>query len=385
MVNIIIAPDSLKGSLSAEAVCDALERGARRVFANNLHCQCIPLADGGEGTVTALLRGAGGQLHTTSVHGPLGASTPARWAILDDGSAAIEMAQASGLTLVAEAQRDAKRACSFGTGEVVRAALDAGCRKLLIGIGGSATTDGGTGALRALGARFLDSSGHELLHGGAALKNLAYLDLVGLDARLEECEITVLCDVTNPLCGPRGAAHVYGPQKGASPADVEALDAALSHYADVTAQALGRDLRDLPGAGAAGGIGFGLLSFLNARLRPGIEVVLEAAHFAEKLETADLVLTAEGALDEQTLNGKTIAGVAAAAKVAKNGAGVPVIAFGGAVRLSGAQLDQLGVLSAFALPDSPITLQESMARADDLLAFAAERALRLWRKPKWSQ
>lgn len=378
-MTILIAPDSLKGSLSAEAACSALERGARRALGKAVRCVCVPLADGGEGTVSALVRGAGGALKTVTVRGPLGAETLAQWAILDDGSAAIEMAQASGLTLVAPPNRDAKRASSYGTGEVIRTALDAGCRKLLIGIGGSATTDGGAGALQALGARFLDAAGQQLAPGGAALFHLAAIDVSGLDARLRDCEITVLCDVTNPLCGPRGAARIYGPQKGASPEDVELLDAALSRFADVATQTLGRDWREFPGAGAAGGIGFGLLGFLDARLRPGIEVVLETTRFAEKLEDADLVLTAEGALDEQTLSGKTIAGVASAAKHAKNGAGVPVIAFGGAVKLSGAQLDHLGVLSAFALPDAPLTLEESIARADELLAAAAERALRLWK------
>lgn len=379
-MQIIIAPDSLKGSLSAESACLALQRGAERALGDAVCCLCIPLADGGEGTVAALVRGAGGGLKTVTVRGPLGDGVVAQWAILEDGSAIVEMAQASGLTLIAPQNRDAKRASSYGTGEIIRNALDAGCRKLLIGIGGSSTTDGGAGALQALGARFFDCEGDEILPGGAALIHLAGIDISGLDSRLKDCEITVLCDVSNPLCGPRGAAPIYGPQKGASADEVQLLDAALSRFADVTAQTLHRDLREFPGAGAAGGMGFGLLSFLGAQLRPGIEVVLEATRFREKLEDADLVLTAEGALDEQTLNGKAVAGVANAAKQAKNGAGVPVIAFGGAVKLSGAQLDELGVLSAFALPDAPLDLKESMARADDLLAGAAERALRLWRK-----
>ncbi len=380
MMTILMAPDSLKGSLSAEAACIALERGVRRALGDAVQCHSIPLADGGEGTVAALVRGVGGAVKTVAVRGPLGAAVWAQWAILDDGSAIIEMAQSSGLTLLAPEERDAKRASSYGTGEMIGAALDADCRKLLIGIGGSATTDGGMGALQALGARFFDKNGDELFLGGAALLDLAKIDISGLDARLRDCDITVLCDVTNPLCGPRGAAHIYGPQKGASAADVQLLDAALARFADLTAQVKKHDWRDFPGAGAAGGMGFGLLSFVGAQLRPGIEVVLEAAQFGEKLEHADLVLTAEGALDAQTLNGKTIAGVAKAAKQAKNGAGVPVLAFGGAVRLSGAQLDQLGVLSAFALPDAAMDLEESMLRADDLLAAAAERALRLWRK-----
>ena len=380
MFTSLSAPDSLKGSLSAQAACAALERGARRALGDNICCISVPLADGGEGTVESLLRGAGGELKTAQVRGPLNETVNAQWAILSDGSAIIEMAQASGLTLVPDEKRDAKNASSYGTGEVIRAALDAGCKKLLIGIGGSATTDGGTGALSALGIRFLDINKNALPPGGAALRDLDSIDIFGLDARLRDCEITVLCDVTNPLCGAQGAAHIYGPQKGASPGDVKILDLALRHYADVTAKTKKRDLRDFPGAGAAGGMGFGLLSFLNAKLRPGIEVVLEATQFAQKLDSADLVLTAEGSIDEQTLNGKTIAGVTRAARKAKNGLGVPVIAFGGAVKLSGAQLDQLNLLSAISIADAPLSLNECIARADELLANSAELALRLWRK-----
>lgn len=384
MLTILLAPDSLKGSLTAVQACAALERGVRRALSgipdNEIQCLSVPLADGGEGTVDALVRGAGGKIKAALVHGPLGELVYAQWAILDDNRAALEMAQASGLTLVPPEKRDALHASSFGTGELIRAALDTGCRDILLGIGGSATTDGGCGALQALGAKFLDRHGRELPRGGSSLSELAAIDLFHLDARLRDCKITVLCDVTNPLHGPQGAAHIYAPQKGATSRQVQILDAALQNFADVTAQTTNGDLRDTPGAGAAGGIGFGLLSFTNAQLRPGIEVVLEAVQFREKLEFADLVLTAEGSLDAQTLSGKTIQGVTRAARAARNGRGVPVIAFGGAIKLSGAQLDELGLLSAFALPDAPLPLEECLARAEELLENAAERALRLWHK-----
>jgi glycerate 2-kinase len=377
-LTVLLAPDSFKGSLTALEACAALEEGVWRAEKRAI-CLPVPLADGGEGTVAALQHGAGGDLKSVRVRGPLGTPVNAQWLLLPDGSAVLEMAQSSGLTLIENAQRDALRATSYGTGEVIKTALDSGCRHLLIGIGGSATTDGGAGALQALGAKFLDHNGDELSPGGAALRELRYIDLSRLDVRLRECQIEVLCDVNNPLHGPQGAAHVYAPQKGASPADVKLLDDALQNYAAVAAQTIGRDLRNTPGAGAAGGIGFGLLAFLNASLRPGIEVVLEATRFAEKLEIADLVLTGEGAIDGQTLSGKAIYGVCAAARNAKNGSGVPVIAFGGAVKLNGEEFNQLGLLSAFALPDAPLTLEECLANAAELLSTAAERALRVWR------
>ncbi len=269
-------------------------------------------------------------------------------------------------------------ASSYGTGQLVRFALEAGCRDLLIGMGGSATTDGGAGLLQALGARLLDDAGAELPHGGAALAELAHIDLSILDPRLREAHVTVLCDVTNPLCGPGGAARVYGPQKGASPSGVEFLDAALAHYAEVAEGTTGVTCRNAPGAGAAGGMGFGLLCFLRAAMRPGIAAVLEATCFADKLEHADLVLTAEGALDRQTLSGKAVAGVARAARAARSGAGVPVIAFAGTVDLSSEDIVRLGLLAAVPLPDRPMALPEALSRAPELLSAAVERAVRLW-------
>jgi glycerate kinase len=368
---LLLASDSFKGSLSALQACTAMQRGAMRVFPDD-DCVSLPLADGGEGTLDAILNSAGGTRKTARVADPLGKQVEANWGVLPARRAVIEMAQASGLMLVSETARDALHASSYGTGQLIQAALDDGCKEIFIGIGGSATTDGGTGALAALGARFLDARGELLPPGGAALNDLHAIDLSSMDSRIRSTPITVLSDVTNPLCGENGAAFIYAPQKGASPDDVKILDSGLRKLAQV-ASADG----STPGAGAAGGMGFGLLAFCNAQMKSGIEVVLEVARFEEKLANADLVLTGEGALDAQTLSGKTIAGVCRAARKR----GVPVIAFGGKVSLDGAQLDALGLLSAFALADAPLSLEECLARSDELLANAVERALRLWRSP----
>jgi glycerate kinase len=380
MKTILLAPDSFKGSLSALQACEWMQRGAHAALASTcaLSFRPVPLADGGEGTLEAVahtLESGARAVHVepVMVAGPLGAPVQARWARIGEDTALIEMAQASGLTLVPEHCRDALRATSAGTGQLITAALDAGCRRLIIGVGGSATTDGGSGALSALGARFLDAQGAELGPGGASLASLERIDLSGLDPRLRSCEVQVLCDVGNPLCGEAGAAHVYGPQKGASPEDVQVLDAALGRLADVAARELGCDRRNEAGAGAAGGVGFGLTSFLNARLASGIERVLDLADFDVHLRDASLVLTGEGALDAQTLEGKTIAGVCRRAQVL----GVPVVAFGGAMKLSGAQMDELGLKSAFAIADGPRSLDECVENAGPLLQGAVERALRL--------
>lgn len=378
-VHFVLAPDSLKGSLSATTACAAMKLGVQRAM-GIMPCRfsTVPLADGGEGTVDALVQGADQKKRTETVSGPLGAPVQAKWGVLQDGRAVIEMAQASGLTLVPESCRSPKFASSYGTGQLIKAALDAGYRDLLIGIGGSATTDGGAGALQALGVRLLDADRKDLPLGGSALSQLAQLDLTHLDARLKDAQITVLCDVDNPLCGPNGAAYIYGPQKGATPNDVEELDAALSRFAQVARATTNRDLQEAFGAGAAGGMGFGLMTFLNAQLKPGIDVVLEARQMAQKLETADLVFTAEGSVDAQTLRGKALAGVARAAGAAKNGEGVPVIAFGGAVQLTSDELQKLGILVSLPLPDAPLCISQCIQRAEELLANATERAVRLW-------
>ncbi|PQV64224.1 glycerate kinase [Abditibacterium utsteinense] len=371
-MKIVIAPDSFKGSLSAPQVCEALQNGARRVFPD-AQFEICPLADGGEGTLDVLVQNAGGFFKTTRVQNPLGESIEAQWGILPDGRAVIEMAHASGLTLISPEKRDAKNASTFGTGQLIRAALGAGCREILVCIGGSATTDGGAGAMAALGAIFRDEHDVVLRRGGADLRRLHSIDLRFLEPKLQKAQITVLCDVSNPLCGENGAARVYGPQKGATSEDVEILDSALGNFARVCHKKCGEDFSNRSGAGAAGGLGFGLMIFCGASARSGIEVVLEAANFEERLRGADLVLTGEGALDSQTLRGKVVAGVCRAAKPQK----IKVVAFGGKVDLSGAQMDELGLQSAFSLVDGPRDLNSCLEDAAPLLENAVERFFRL--------
>ena len=374
MTHFLLAPDSFKGSLSASEVCAAMQRGIHRADPN-ITVQIIPLADGGEGTLDAVCQARPDvRLCSVRVQNPLGNIINAQWARLDGETALVEMAQSSGLTLIAPAQRDAARASSFGLGETIKAALDEDCHDLLIGIGGSASSDGGAGMLRALGARFLNADGKPLEDGGAALNQLAALDIANLDARLQNCRIEVLCDVSNPLCGAQGAVQVFAPQKGASPAQVQVLAAALERWAQVAHQTLGRDYSAAAGAGAAGGVGFALLAFAGAQLAPGIERVLDIADFDAHLGRADCVLSGEGSLDAQTLSGKTIAGVCRRAQIAR----VPVLAFAGKVQLSGAQLDELGLLSAFSLANGALRLQECVDNADELLSDCVERAVRVF-------
>lgn len=323
----VLAPDSFKESMTAKEVCIAMEKGLRKIYpaASYIH---VPMADGGEGTVQSLVDASNGVIHRKEVSGPLGQPVMAQYGILGDGTtAAIEMASASGIHLVTPDSRDPLRTTTYGTGELIRACLDLGIRKIIIGIGGSATNDGGTGMAEALGAKFLDARGQPLARGGGGLNKLAHIDVSGLDPRLQEVELIVACDVTNPLCGEHGASRVFGPQKGATPEMVQLLDANLSHYAEVVKQQLGKDIRDVPGAGAAGGLGAGLLIFTHAILRKGIEIVIEYTGLQGKLDDADVVFTGEGGIDFQTKFGKTPYGVAQAAKEA----GKPVIAIAGYV------------------------------------------------------
>lgn len=323
----VLAPDSFKESMTAKEVCIAMEKGLRKIYptASYIH---VPMADGGEGTVQSLVDASNGAIHRKEVSGPLGQPVMAQYGILGDGTtAAIEMASASGIHLVTPDSRDPLRTTTYGTGELIRACLDLGIRKIIIGIGGSATNDGGTGMAEALGAKFLDAQGQPLARGGGALNELTHIDVSALDPRLQEVELIVACDVTNPLCGEHGASRVFGPQKGAAPGMVQLLDANLSHYAEVVKQQLGKDIRDVPGAGAAGGLGAGLLIFTQAVLRKGIEIVIEYTGLQGKLIDADVVFTGEGGIDFQTKFGKTPYGVAQAAKKA----GKPVIAIAGYV------------------------------------------------------
>jgi glycerate kinase len=312
----VLAPDSFKESMTAKEVCIAMEQGIRKAFptANYIH---VPMADGGEGTVQSLVDASGGHIHYKEVRGPLGQTVTAKYGILGDGqTAAIEMASASGIHLVTKETKNPLITTTYGTGELIRECLDQGINKIIIGIGGSATNDGGTGMAEALGAKFLDEEGNLLPRGGGHLDKLANIDISSLDERLQHVEMIVACDVTNPLCGEHGASHVFGPQKGATPDMVQQLDRNLAHYAEVVKQQLHKDVRDIPGAGAAGGLGAGLLIFTQATLQKGIEIVIEYTGLRAKLADADYVFTGEGGIDFQTKFGKTPYGVAKAAKEA---------------------------------------------------------------------
>jgi glycerate kinase len=373
-MKIVIAPDSFKESLSADAVAAAIAKGWRQVYAD-AEIVTKPMADGGEGTVDALLAATGGERRESPVRGPLGEPVNAHWGWLDGNTAVIEMASASGLHLLTPAQRDARITSSFGTGELIRAALDAGATRIILGLGGSATNDGGSGLLRAVGVRFLDAEGRDLEEGGAALARLDRLDVAGLDARLAQVSVEVAADVDNPLCGPRGASAVFGPQKGANPQQVEELDAALRRFGEVAAQALGEDHAEFPGVGAAGGLGFAARAFLAARFRPGVEVVAELSGLAEAMQGADLVITGEGRLDAQSLHGKTPMGVAKVAKAA----GVPVVAIAGSLGDGYQKLYEVGIDAAFSLVPGPMALEQAMSDAAAELQARAADIARLWR------
>ncbi|MGC1206875.1 MAG: glycerate kinase, partial [Ornithinimicrobium sp.] len=341
--SVLIAPDKFKGSLTAADVCAAVSAGILRHVSVDI--AVCPVADGGDGTIAAAIA-AGYEAVPVTAAGPTGEPVQTHYARLGE-IAVVEMADVSGLVNLPGGRLEPLIATSRGTGEVMAAAIDTGCTQIMLGIGGSASTDGGAGVLAALGARFLDADGAELAEGGAALASLASVDVSALEARMRGVSLTVACDVDNPLTGPRGAAAVYAPQKGASLEQVAQLDDALGHFADVIADQAGDDVRDAAGAGAAGGVGYAALALLNAELRPGIDLVFDLVGFAGHLETADFVITGEGSLDDQTLNGKAPAGVASAA-VAR---GLPVVAVCGRTTLSPERLKEAGIDAAYALSD----------------------------------
>ncbi|POD47170.1 glycerate kinase [Pseudomonas syringae pv. syringae] len=373
-MKIVIAPDSFKDSLSAQAVADAIASGLAEVWPHAELIKC-PMADGGEGTIEALLAACNGELMSASVSGPLGAPVTAHWGWLADSrTAIIEMAMASGLQLLTLAQRDACVTSTEGTGQLISAALDAGARRVILAIGGSATNDGGSGMLTALGARFLDADDQPLAPGGLALAELACIDLSGFDPRLSDVCIEIAADVDNPLCGPNGASSIFGPQKGASPEQVMALDAALGCFADQTAQVLGEDLRNSPGSGAAGGMGFAAKAYLKASFRAGVEVVADLTGLEQALIGADLVITGEGRFDAQTLSGKTPLGVARVAQRRQ----VPVIVLAGTLGEGYEQLYAHGIGAAFALVSGPMSLEQACRDTRRLLHECARDVARLW-------
>lgn len=365
-MRIVIAPDKFKGSLSAPDVARHLETGLQSAAGHNLEVLRIPVADGGEGTLDAAV-GSGFTRRSAVVSGPTGQPLTAEFAVRGR-EAVIEMAAASGLAVLPGGpdSATAKAATSLGTGELIRAALDAGCRQIILGVGGSANTDGGAGILQGLGARLLDADGRDLAPGGAALAGLAGIDFSGFDSRLDDARFILASDVDNPLLGPDGAPAIFGPQKGASPADVEALDGALANFVQVLAGEIGpRALKaaGAPGAGAAGGVGYAAIAVLAATRRPGIDVVLEFTQLADRLEGADLVITGEGSLDEQSLLGKTPVGVARAAAAA----GVPVVAVCGRTTLTPLQQRESGFRQVYPLTSLESKVEVCIAEAGPLL------------------
>ena len=365
----VFASDSLKGTLGSEDAARLLEGAARRHFPG-CACSFVPMADGGEGTVSALVAACGGELRRARVSDPLGRPVDAAYGVLPSGRAVIEMAAASGLPLLAPGERNPLLATTYGTGELIRAALDGGARDVTLAIGGSATNDGGAGCMRALGARFLDEDGRELPGRGADLARVASIDLSGLDPRVARAEFHLMCDVDNPLVGPLGASVVYGPQKGATPAMVSELDAGMRGYARALAATFGRDF-DVPGAGAAGGLGAAAMAFLGARAQGGAERVLELVGFDGLLEGADLCVTGEGHFDGQTARGKVVSAVAAACERA----GVPCVAVVGGMSAGVAGVPGLAALVPAAIDAMP--LEEALGRAEELYALAAERLFSL--------
>nr|WP_318383826.1 glycerate kinase [uncultured Enterobacter sp.] len=366
-MKIVIAPDSYKESLSALDVAVAIERGFRDVFPTAEYLK-LPMADGGEGTVEAMVAATSGRVVKVPVRGPLGEQVDGFYGVSgDEQSAFIEMAAASGLEMVPAARRDPLITTSWGTGELIRHALDAGVKHIIIGLGGSATNDGGAGMVQALGAKLLNAQGEPLGPGGSELETLAKIDVSELDARLNACRIEVACDVTNPLTGDDGATAVFGPQKGATPAMITRLDAALKHYAEVILRDLDRDVLTLSGGGAAGGMGAGLYAFCGAELRRGIEIVTDALHLDTHVADADLVITGEGRIDSQTINGKVPVGVA---KVAKR-YNVPVIGIAGSLTADAGVVHDHGIDAVFSVIFKICTLDDALANAGENVRLTA--------------
>ncbi len=372
-MKIVIAPQTFKGSISALDAARAMQNGVLEVFPD-AQTVLSPVADGGDGTLETLVEVSGGEIRQAEVTGPLGERRIAEWGAMgDDETAVIEMARTSGLALVPLDRRDPLNATTYGLGEIVRAALDDGFRRFIMGIGGSATNDAGAGMAQALGVRLLDDTGNELPQGGAALANLTRIDMTGVDPRVSGSAFLVACDVSNPLTGPEGASAIYGPQKGATPEMVQTLDAALLHFSEIVTQEIGAEINDLQGAGAAGGLGGGMVAFLDAELRAGVDIVLDTVGLDAALQGADLVLTGEGALDYQTVYSKAPIGVAERAKRL----GIPVIAIAGTLGDRYTLVHDHGIDAALAITNAPMTLEQASSRAPDLIAAATAQATRM--------
>jgi glycerate kinase len=373
-MKIVVAPDAYKGCLNALSAARAIERGIRNVE-RDIAVKLIPMADGGEGTVEAMITALGGEIIPARVKGPLGETTDAFFGLLEDRTTAvIELAAAAGLNLIPANLRNPLLTTSYGVGELIRHALETGAKKLILGIGGSGTNDGGAGMATALGVRLLDRHGQEIRFGGGHLTEITDIDFSGFDPRLSDMEIMAACDVTNPLCGPQGASAVYGPQKGATPETVALLDKNLQHYAEIIQKSTGLQVRDIPGAGAAGGVGAALIAFLKANLQPGAQLIMRAADMDKVLNDADLVITGEGLTDHQTLFGKVP--LAVAEKAVKHQ--VPVVCLSGGLTEDAQLLYKHGFSGVFSITEGPVSLADAIQNAEVLLERAAERILRLY-------
>lgn len=374
-MKIVIAPDSFKESLSAMAVAEAIEKGFREIYPDADYVK-VPMADGGEGTVQSMVEASGGRYVDQWVQGPLGQPVAARWGMLGDSdTAVIEMAAASGLHHVSPELRNPLNTTSYGTGELIVAALERGVKRIILGIGGSATNDGGAGMMQALGVILRDKQGRSLSPGGEALAALASIDLSGCHPLLRKVSITVACDVNNPLCGPQGASAIFGPQKGATAEMVNTLDAALENWGRHIYQATGREVINAPGAGAAGGMGAALLGLLNAELRAGVEIVVETLQLEQAVKDADLVITGEGRLDSQSICGKTPIGVARVAKRYHK----PVIALAGGLQHDHHVVYQQGIDAALSILSHIVTLPEALHEAEYNLSLSARNVAAIWR------
>lgn len=372
MTRYLCAPDSFKESLTAMEAARAMAQGIENAD-HDAEVRCLPMADGGEGAARALVDATGGSMRAVPVHDPLGRPVEGHFGLLADGTTAVvETAEASGLALLEAKERNPLIASSYGTGELMLAAVRSGAKRIIVGLGGSATNDAGAGLLQALGVRLLDKNGNDLAHGGAALANLTTIDISTMDPALKNVAITAACDVTNPLTGPTGASAVFGPQKGASKDDVATLDAALAHFAQVIDSQLGVAVNDVPGAGAAGGIGAALKGFLNAEFRPGIAIVIEQSGLDAAAQWADVVFTGEGSIDFQTKFGKTPAGVAETAKRH----GKPVIAVAGHIGTGIDELHEVGIDAVFGIAPGAASLSELLADAAANVTRTTEQIVR---------
>jgi len=374
-MKIVIAPDSFKENMTSLEVATAIEKGIMQVFPE-ANCVKVPMADGGEGTVQSLVDATNGRIVYKTVIGPLGNTVDAYYGFLGNGkTAVIEMAEASGLPLVPKDKRNPLLTTTYGTGELIMTALDQGVKHIIIGIGGSSTNDGGAGMAQALGVRFIDDQGNELTDhaGGGMLDKITKIDISGLDARLKQTEILVACDVDNPLCGERGASNVFGPQKGATADMVKILDANLEHFANQIQAHLGKNVKDISGAGAAGGLGAGLVAFCDAKMKRGVDIVIEATKLEQALEGAVLAITGEGKVDFQTAFGKTPSGVAKAAKQSN----IPVVAIGGALADDARGVYEHGIDGLESAAARDMSLEEAIRNSRSHLQLAGERLARL--------